>query len=63
MRLSDSNGKDAVHLKMVVSDVKKYKNTRIEFRILKFLKALFALPNGWVGFYVRLLLPKLLPVL
>lgn len=29
MRLSDSNGKDAVHLKMVVSDVKKiqeYKN-------------------------------------
>lgn len=59
MQLSDSSGKDCSFENMRMGDVKEQRMQEPNLEFLWFLKVLFALLNWWVGFYIRLLLPKL----
>lgn len=59
MQLSGSSGKDCSFENMCMGDVKEQRMQEPNLEFLWFLKVLFALLNWWVGFYIRLLLPKL----
>lgn len=59
MQLSDCIGKDCSFEIVCMGDVKEQRMQEPNLEFLWFLKVLFALPNWWVGFSMRLLLPKL----